>query len=98
VVLRNGVATFSHLTFRIPGAKAKLHGTYSLLTHQIDLHGKLSMQAKLSQATSGMKSFLAKVLRPILKKNHHGGGVVALSVTGTYPHPIYKTTPIADPI
>lgn len=98
VVLRNGIATFSHLTFRVPGAKAKLHGTYSLITHQIDLHGKLSMQAKLSQATSGMKSFLLKVMRPILKKNHHGGGVVALSVTGIYPHPVYKTAPIADPI
>jgi hypothetical protein len=56
------------------------------------------MQAKLNQATSGMKSFLLKVMRPILKKNRHGGGVVALSVTGIYPHPVYKTTPIADPI
>lgn len=98
VVLRNGIATFSRLTFRVPGAKAKLHGTYSLITHQIDLHGKLSMQATLSQATSGVKSFLLKVMRPILKKNHHGGGVVALSVTGIYPHPVYKTAPIADPI
>lgn len=98
VVLRNGIATFSHLTFRVPGAKAKLHGTYSLITHQIDLHGKLSMKASLHKATYGVRSFLAKILNPLLKKNHHGGAIVALSVTGIYPHPIYKTAPIADPI
>lgn len=98
VVLRNGIATFSHLSFKVPGAKAKLHGTYSLVTHQINLHGRLLMQAQLHQATGGMKSFLLKIINPFLKKNHHGGGVVALSVTGVYPHPIYKTAPIADPI
>jgi AsmA-like C-terminal region len=98
VVLRNGIATFYNLSFKAPGAKAKLHGTYSLITHQIDLHGKLSMLAKLHQATFGVKSFLLKIINPILKKNHRGGAVVALSVTGIYPHPIYKTAPIADPI
>lgn len=98
VVLRDGTATFSNLTFKVPGAKAKLHGTYSLITHQINLHGKLLMQAQLQQATKGVKSFLLKIISPILKKNHHGGGVLALSVTGVYPHPIYKTTPVADPI
>jgi hypothetical protein len=98
VVLRNGIATFSHLSFKVPGAKAKLHGTYSLITHEINFQGKLLMQAQLHQATGGVKSFLLKIINPILKKNHHGGGEAALSVTGVYPHPIYKTKPIADPM
>lgn len=98
VVLRNGTATFSNLTFKVPGAKAKLHGTYNLITHQINLRGRLLMQAQLHKATKGVKSFVLKVISPILKKNHRGGGVLALTVTGFYPHPIFKTTPVADPI
>jgi hypothetical protein len=86
------------LSFKVPGAKAKLHGTYSLITHEINFQGKLLMQAQLHQATGGVKSFLLKIINPILKKNHHGGGEAALSVTGVYPHPIYKTKPIADPM
>jgi hypothetical protein len=97
VILRDGTASFSRLSFRVPGAVARLHGTYSLVSHRIDLHGRLSTKATLSQATSGVKSFLLKVVGPLLKKNHRGGGVVALSVTGIYPHPIYNTAPIAGP-
>lgn len=94
LVLRQGIASFSGLTFRVPGAKAKLHGTYSLLDYRINLQGRLFTEATLSEATTGVKSFLLKVISPVLKKNHHGGGVVALGVTGVYPHPVYKTTPV----
>ena len=97
-LLRQGIATFSRLSFRVPGAVARLHGTYSLISHRIDLHGRLSTKATLPQATSGVKSFLLKIINPVLKKNHRGGGVVALTVTGIYPHPDYKTVPIADPM
>jgi hypothetical protein len=98
MVLRNGTATFSNLTFKVPGAKAKLHGTYSLITHQINLRGRLLTLAQLPKETKGIKSFLLKVISPILKKNHRGGGVLTLTVTGIYPHPVYKATPVADPI
>ena len=94
VVLRDGTATFSNLSFRVPGAKAKLHGTYSLLTHRIDLHGTISMQADLPKATTGVKSFLLKIINPLLKKNHHGGAKFPVSITGTYPNPVYKMDPI----
>lgn len=94
LVLREGVATFSNLSFSVPGAIAKLHGTYSLLTHEINLSGTLSMKANLSQATKGVKSFFLKVINPILKKNHRGGAVVPVTITGIYPHPVYRTDPI----
>jgi hypothetical protein len=94
VVLRQGVATFSNLSFSVPGAVARLQGTYSLLTHRINLRGKVLMKANLSKATSGVKSFLLKVINPFLKKNHHGGAIVPITVTGIYPHPVYKTDPI----
>lgn len=94
VVLHDGTATFSNLSFHVPGAKAKLHGTYSLLTHRIDLHGTISMQADLPKATKGVKSFLLKIINPFLKKNHHGGAKFPVSITGTYPNPVYKMDPI----
>lgn len=94
VILRDGTATFSNLSFHVPGAKAKLHGTYSLLTHRIDLHGTLSMQADLPKATKGVKSFLLKIINPFLKKNLHGGAKFPVSITGIYPNPVYKMNPI----
>jgi hypothetical protein len=90
VVLKNGTATFTNLSFTVPGAIASLHGTFDLITQRIDLHGTLQMQAKLSDATSGVKSFLIKALDPFLKKNHPGVPL-PISITGTYAHPSYKT-------
>jgi hypothetical protein len=98
VVLRGGMATFSQTSFHVPGAIAHLHGTYSLLNYRIDLHGRLLTEATLPKATSGVKSFLLRVISPLLKKNHRGGGVVALSITGFYPQPVYKTAPVTHPI
>jgi uncharacterized protein YhdP len=64
-VLRNGVATFSELSFTVPGANARMHGTYNLLNEKIDLHGTVKLDANFSQSTSGIKSLFAKVLDPL---------------------------------
>ncbi|HEY6348985.1 MAG TPA: AsmA-like C-terminal region-containing protein [Candidatus Angelobacter sp.] len=93
-VLRQGIATSSNLSFSVPGAVARLHGTYDLLAHRINLRGTLFMKANLSQATKGVKSFLLKVINPFLKKNHRGGAVIPVTITGIYPHPVYRTDPI----
>jgi hypothetical protein len=94
VVLKDGVAHFTGLTFQVPGAKAKLHGTFNLLNQQIDLGGMLLMAAKLPQATSGIKSFLLKAIDPFLKKNRRGGAKMPVSITGTYSHPVFKSDPV----
>ena len=94
VIVENGTATFSDLSFGIPGAKAHLNGTYDLITEKVDLHGMLYMDAKLPQATSGIKSFLLKALDPFLKKNRHGGAKIPVSITGTYDKPVYKSDPV----
>jgi hypothetical protein len=39
VVLNHAIATFSDLSFSVPGALAHVHGTYGLLTEQVNLHG-----------------------------------------------------------
>ncbi len=94
VISYDGIAHFSQLSFRLPGAHAKLSGTYDLLSERIDMQGILSMQAKLSQASSGIKSFLLKVVDPFLKKNHRGGAKVHLRIGGTYEHPSYGVAPM----
>jgi len=91
VVLRNGVATFTNLSFGVPGAHAEMHGTYDLITEKVDLAGVLQMQAKLSDATSGIKSFLVKALSPFLK-NNHPREPLPVTITGTYDHPNYHVS------
>ena len=88
VILRNGIATFSNVTFSVPGALARLSGTFNLINEEINLHGTLDMQAKLSQTTKGVKSFLLKALDPFFKKKR-AGAVVPIKITGTYGHPSY---------
>jgi hypothetical protein len=94
VVVKNGVATLTGLSFRVPGAKARLNGTFDLITQKVDLHGMLSMDAKLPEATSGIKSFLLKAIDPLLKKNKRGGAKFPVSIDGTYQHPSYHADPI----
>jgi hypothetical protein len=96
VVLRSGVATFTDLSFTVPGADARMHGTYNLLNGKIDFHGSIKMEAKFSQSTSGIKSVFAKVLDPIFDKKH--GSVVPVLMDGTYhnPHFAVDLNPIKD--
>jgi hypothetical protein len=91
VMVRNGVARLSNVSFTVPGALARMQGTYDLITHHINLRGTLAMQASLSEATTGIKSWLLKPLSPFFKRKH-AGAVVAVSITGAYPHPSYKVS------
>jgi hypothetical protein len=79
----NGVATFSQVSFFVPGAHGNMNGTYSLLNKRVNLHGTLRMQATVSQATTGKKSFFLKVLDPFFKKKH-AGAEVPITMTGFY--------------
>ena len=94
VVVRDGVATFTGLSFRVPGALARMHGTFNLVNEDVNLHGTLFMEASLPKATSGIKSFLLKAIDPFLKKNRRGGAEFPVSITGTYQHPVYRADPV----
>ncbi len=86
VLLSNGVATFSDLSFGVPGALAQMRGTYNLVSERIDLHGTLKTDAEVSKTTHGIKSLMLKVLDPFFKKNP-GGYQAPVKITGTYDHP-----------
>jgi hypothetical protein len=85
VVLRRGVATFTNLSFTVPGADARMQGTYNLLNGKIDFHGSVKMDATFSQSTGGIKSVLAKILDPLFDKKR--GSVVPVLMDGTYHKP-----------
>jgi hypothetical protein len=88
VVLNRAVATFSSLSFSVPGALARMHGTYGLLTQQVDLHGTLQLDNKLSKGSKGVRSVLLKSVEPFFKKKN-AGEIVPIKIGGTFGHPSY---------
>ncbi len=83
-----GIATFTDLSFSVPGAAARMHGTYNLLNHKIDLHGQMQVDSKISNTESGAKALLLKVMEPFFKKKKKGE-VVPVRISGTYEHPSF---------
>ncbi len=86
VTLEGGVARFSDLSFSVPGAEARLHGTYNIINHRIDLHGTMWVDTKISNTNSGMKALLLKVMDPFFKKKKKGE-IVPVHIGGTFEHP-----------
>jgi len=83
-----GVVTFSNLSFSVAGASITLNGTYGMDSTQMDFHGNLLMQAKLSQTTTGAKSFFLKAVDPFFK-GKNGGTNLPIKITGTKDHPTF---------
>ena len=86
--LLGGMARFSDLSFGVPGATARLHGTYDLIDHKIDLRGRMQVDTQISNTSSGTKAFLLKVMEPLFKKKHKGE-IVPIRIGGTYQHPTF---------
>jgi hypothetical protein len=86
-VLRDGQITFRDLTFGVTGATVELAGTYGLRDEKLDFHGTLRLDAKLSQTTTGVKSFLLKPFDTFFRKN--GVTVLPIKVTGTRAQPAF---------
>lgn len=84
-VLRNGVAAFSRASFSVPGAEGDMKGTYNIVNKRVNLHGKMRMNATVSQATTGAKSFFLKIVDPFYKKKHVGAEI-PITMTGVYGH------------
>ena len=84
----DGVVTFSNLGFVVEGASLRLDGTYNLDSTAVDFHGNLLLQAKLSQTTTGAKSFFLKAADPFFK-GKNGGTDLPIKITGTKDHPTF---------
>ncbi|HKN18059.1 MAG TPA: AsmA-like C-terminal region-containing protein [Candidatus Sulfotelmatobacter sp.] len=88
VNLLAGTARLSDLSFGVPGAAARLHGTYNLINYKIDLRGQMRVDTEISKTTSGSKAVLLKMMNPFFKKTRKGE-VVPVRISGTYAHPIF---------
>jgi hypothetical protein len=86
--LQDGILSLHGLNYGIPGTNVELAGTYSLEPETLDLSGRLTMQAKLSQTTTGVKSFLLKFADPIFSRGAKGT-IVPIKITGPVQHPHY---------
>lgn len=85
--LKDGLATFSDLLFELDGAAVNLKGQYNLESEQLDFRGKLFLDAKLSQTTTGPKALLLKAVDPFFRKN--GRTELPIKVTGTRSNPAF---------
>lgn len=86
--LEKGVINFHNLTFSVDGADISLAGTYDLRGGELDMKGKLRLQAKISQTVTGVKSFFLKAVDPFLSKNG-AGTELPLTITGTQDKPVF---------
>ena len=88
VAAEDGIATFADLAFGVPGAAARMHGTFGLIDHKIDLHGQMHVLTKIANTTSGPKAFLLKVMDPFFKKRKKGE-ILPVRISGTYEKPSF---------
>jgi hypothetical protein len=86
--LENGVIHFSSLSFTVPGAAIDLAGTYGVRSGALNFNGHLNLQAKVSQTTTGAKSFFLKAFDPFFKKGGTGS-VLPISISGTRDTPTF---------
>lgn len=84
-VMKNGAIHFSSLTFGVPGAKVNLAGTYALRSEALDFRGTVRLDAKLSELTTGVKSFLLKAIDPLVRRKDVT--VIPITVRGTAQKP-----------
>jgi hypothetical protein len=80
--LEGGVMSLSYISFAVPGAEVRLKGTYGLLNGQIDFRGELRTDAKVSEMTSGVKSFFLKLIDPLFAKKGQGA-VIPIKIGGS---------------
>jgi len=86
--LANGVIDFQSLSFQVPGVSVALSGNYGLLDESLDFNGTATMQARLSQATTGVKSLLLKAVDPFFDRKG-SGAVIPLHIGGTRQKPSF---------
>jgi len=81
VSLVSGAARFTDLSFRV-------HGTYNLINHAIDLRGQMRADTKISNTSTGTKALLLKMMEPFFKTKRKGE-IVLIKISGTYEHPTF---------
>jgi hypothetical protein len=70
--MRDGVIHFSKMTFAMPGAHVSVSGRFVMESEALDSRGIVRLEAKLSQLTTGVKSFFPQdARRAVSSRRHH---------------------------
>jgi hypothetical protein len=86
-VLDDSVLAIPAVSFDVPGAVVELKGQYALRRETLAFAGELEMDAKLSQTTTGFKSFLLRAVDPLFRRG--GRTVVPIRITGPRNEPSF---------
>ncbi|MEO5925547.1 MAG: hypothetical protein ABIR70_17125 [Bryobacteraceae bacterium] len=84
--LDDQVIMFKMLAFAVAGAAVNLDGSYDLGADNLDFHGALSLDAKVSQTQSGWKRWVLKPIDPFFAKNG-AGTFLKIKVVGSSKSP-----------
>jgi AsmA-like C-terminal region len=90
IKIENGVANLTSTYFQVPGARARVEGTYKLENAHVDLRGNFWTDASLSDNTTGIKTVLLEPLDPLFRRKH-AGAMVGVSMTGDIHSPTIGT-------
>jgi hypothetical protein len=80
------VISFRSLSFAVPGAGVDLTGNYDLDKDDLDFHGTLKLQAKVSETFTGWKRWALKPVDPFFAKQG-SGTLIHIEVTGSSKDP-----------
>jgi hypothetical protein len=83
--MADGTIRFSKITFAMPGARVDLTGTYGVVAKAIDFEGTVRLDAKISELTTGVKSFFLKLADPIFRRKNVT--VIPITIGGTADDP-----------
>jgi hypothetical protein len=83
--MRDGVIHFSDVTFSMPGARVNVGGRFVMESDALDFRGSVRLDAKLSQLTTGVKSFFLRVVDGLFR--HDDITVVPITIGGTADKP-----------
>ena len=87
-VMRDGVIHFSEVTFAMPGTRVNVAGTYVMKSNAIDFRGTVRLDAKLSSLTTGVKSYLLRMVDGLFR--HEDITVIPITIDGTAEQPAVK--------
>lgn len=85
-VAKDGVAALSNVIFQIPGATARVRGTFNLVTQQLNFQGDLLTEGELSDTQTGIKKLFVKAVVAI-HKHRSPIHAIPFKITGEYGDP-----------
>jgi len=79
--MRDGAIHFSNVTYAMPGARVSVSGRFVMESEALDFRGTVRLDAKLSQLTTGVKSFFLRTVDGLFR--HDDITVVPITIGGT---------------